>query len=156
MPTKIIRDHGHITYLADMLGKLKLPLTVSWQAGASLSRRQQRLSFRWYQDIANQTGDRTMEEVRADCKVTHGIPILSADDAAFREGWARGIGRFTFDGQREIVRLMQMPVTSLMTVKQMTAYLDAVQGEYLQQGIRLTDPEALRYEEEFGPAEGGA
>ena len=49
---------------------------------------------------------------------------------------------------------MQMPVTSLMTVKQMTAYLDAVQGEYLPQGIRLTDPAALRYEEEFGPEEG--
>lgn len=149
MPTKIIRDHGHITALADMIGKLKLPLTVSWSPGASMSRRQQRLSFRWYQDIANQTGDRTVEEVRADCKVTHGIPILSADDAAFRDGWQRGIGRFTFDGQREIVRLMQMPVTSLMSVKQMTAYLDAVQGEYLPQGIRLTDPEALRYEEEF-------
>ena len=149
MPTKIIRDPTHIFALTRLLSARKLPITVSWSQGASMSRRQQRLSFRWYQDIANQTGDRTVEQVRADCKVTHGIPILSADDAAFRDGWQRGIGRFSFDGQREIVRLMQMPVTSLMTVKQMTVYLDAVQGEYLPQGIRLTDPAELRYEEEF-------
>jgi len=41
-------------------------------------------------------------------------------------------------------------MTSIMTVKQMTEYLDGVQRHYSAQGVRLTDPEALKYEQEFG------
>ena len=97
-----------------------------------------------------------MEEVRADCKVTFVVPILSADDDAFRADWDRSIGRFTYEGQREIVKRLQIPVTSLMKVEQMTAYLDAIHGVYAPQGVRLTDPALLKYQEEFGPAEGVA
>lgn len=153
MPTKVIRNEAHIDALADLLRGRKLPLTVSWSQGDSLSKQQQRLSFRWYQDIARQLGDQDSEDVRADCKVTFGVPILSADDDAFRSDWARSIGRFNHEGQRKIVKRFQVPVTSLMKVAQMTAYLDAVQKCYLPQGIRLTDPEALRWETEFGPVE---
>lgn len=149
MPTLILRDPTHVAALAKRLMERKLPLTVSWSQGASLSKQQQRLSFRWYQDISRQLGDMDTETVRADCKVTHGVPILSADSDGFRDDWARSIGRFDYEGQREIVKRLQIPVTSLMSVKQMTAYLDAVQQQYLPQGVRLTDPEALKYEEEF-------
>ena len=150
MPTLILRDPAHIDALAKRLAERKLPLTVSWTQGASLSGRQQRLSFRWYQDISRQLGDMDTESVRADCKVTHGAPILAADSDAFRDSWQRSIGRFDYEGQREIVKRLQVPVTSLMSVKQMTAYLDAIQQRYLPQGVRLTDPEALKYEEEIG------
>lgn len=149
MPTLILRDPTHVAALAKRLMERKLPLTVSWTQGASLSARQQRLSFRWYQDISRQLGDADVETVRADCKVTHGVPILSADSDGFRDDWARSIGRFSYEGQREIVKRLQVPVTSLMSVKQMTAYLDAVHQRYAPQGVRLTDPEALKYEEEF-------
>lgn len=149
MPTKIIRDPAHITYLATILGQRKLPLTVSWSAGASRSAQQNRLAFRWYQEISQQLGDMDTETVRADCKVTFGVPILSAGDDAFRDDWNRSIGRFTYEGQRQIVKRLQIPVTSLMKVDQMTAYLDAVHGRYAQQGVRLTDPNDLRYTEEF-------
>lgn len=153
MPTKVIRDPAHIDALADILRGRKFPLTVSWSQGDSRSQQQQRLSFRWYQDVARQLGDQDSEDVRADCKVTFGIPILSAGDDAFRRDWARSIGRFGHEGQREIVKRLQVPVTSLMKVAQMTAYLDAMQRRYLAQGIRLTDPDALKWETEFGPVE---
>ncbi|MBM3603604.1 MAG: hypothetical protein FJX25_02375 [Alphaproteobacteria bacterium] len=149
MATLILRDPSHIDALAKRLSERKLPLTVSWAQGASLSGRQQRLSFRWYQDISRQLGDMDVETVRADCKVTHGVPILSGDSDGFRDSWQRSIGRFDYEGQREIVKRLQVPVTSLMSVKQMTAYLDAVHQRYAPQGVRLTDPEALKYEEEF-------
>lgn len=153
MPTKVIRSEAHIDALADMLRARKLPLTVSWAQGDSRSQQQQRLSFRWYQDISRQLGDQDSEDVRADCKVTFGVPILSADDDAFRSDWARSVGRFDYEGQREFVKRLQVPVTSLMKVPQMTAYLDAMHQRYVPQGIRLTDPEALRWETEFGPSE---
>lgn len=148
MPTKIVRDPLHIDALAALLKGRKLPLTVSWSQGASLSNQQRRLSFRWYGDISRQLGDVDTETVRADCKVTFGVPILSADSDAFRDDWESGIGQFGYEGQRRVVKTMQVPVTSLMTVKQMTAYLDAIHRTYSRQ-VRLTDPEALKYEEEF-------
>jgi hypothetical protein len=36
-----------------------------------------------------------------------------------------------------------IPVTSEMKVRQMVRYLDTVQRECLQQGIRLTDPDPM-------------
>lgn len=148
MPSKIIRTAEHVEALAILLKGRKLPLTVTWAQGASLSSRQQRLSFRWYQDIATQLGDHTVEEVRADCKVSFGVPILSRD-SAFADDWSRSFGRFGHEAQRKIVERFQVPVTSLMKLPQMTEYLDAVQRHWSRAGIRLTDPEALRYEEEF-------
>jgi hypothetical protein len=36
-----------------------------------------------------------------------------------------------------------------MTSKQMTAFMDEMQRHWVGQGVRLTDPEALKYEQEF-------
>lgn len=149
MPTLIVRRPEHVVALTERIAALKLPVTVSWTRGESLSKRQQRLSFRWYQDIERQLGDQDVETIRADCKVTFGVPILSTDSDGFREDWARSIGRFSYEGQRKIVKSLQVPVTSLMSVKQMARYLDAMEQHYRPQGVRLTDPDALRYEEEF-------
>lgn len=49
------------------------------------------------------------------------------------------------------IKLMMVPfdfgVTPLMTVKQQTRYLDAVQRHFSEQGVVLTDPEDLIHEE---------
>jgi len=43
-----------------------------------------------------------------------------------------------------------LPVTSVMTTRQMGEYMDAVQKEYRAMGIALIDPEARKYAAEFG------
>lgn len=149
MPTMVLREPQHADALAARLRGRKLPLTVSWSQGASRSNQQQRLSFQWFMDISRQLGDMTVEEVRADAKVSFGVPILRAESEAFRSSWDETFGPLGFERQRRAVEKLQVPVTSLMTVKQMTAFLDAMQRHWAQMGIRLTDPEALRYEEEF-------
>lgn len=149
MPTLVIRDPQHIDALSKRLTGRKLPLTVTWVQGAGLSRQQQRLSFRWYQDVSRQLGDMTVEEVRADCKVSFGVPILRLENEAFRASWDVTFGALDHERQRKFVEALQIPVTSLMTVKQMTDYLDAMQCHFAPMGLRLTDPEALKYEEEF-------
>ena len=47
------------------------------------------------------------------------------------------------------VKDMDLPVTRLMTTKQQTQFMDDVQRHWSGMGIRLTDPEALKYEEGF-------
>lgn len=149
MPTKVLRTPDHADALAELLRGRKMPVTVSWAQGASRSGAQNRLSQRWYSDAARQLGDRTHEDLRAECKLRFGVPILRAENEAFRLSYDRIMKHLPYEAKLEAVKAFDLPVTRLMSVKQMTAYMDEVQREFSRQGVWLTDPEALRYEQEF-------
>lgn len=149
MPTKILRDDCHVDALAILLRGRKFPLTVSWAQGAPRSSAQNRLAQRWFTDIATQLGDQTHEDVRAECKLTIGVPILRAENEAFCASYDRTMKHLPYEAKLEAVKAFDLPVTRLMSAKQMTAFMDEMKRRWTAQGIRLTDPEALRYEQEF-------
>ena len=150
MVTRVIREASDADRLAAYVrAQPRLPLTVTIVRGDPRRDAQNRLSQRWYSDIARQLADMDREEVRADCKVTFGVPILTAENEAFRVQWAAGLGHLSYEAVRKFVQVTDQPVTRLMTVKQMTTFMDAMQRHWLPLGVRLTDPEALKYEEEF-------
>ncbi len=149
MPTKIIREPIHVEALANMLRGRKLPITVTWTQGAPRSTAQNRLAQRWFTDIATQLGDQTHEDVRAECKLHFGVPILRAENEAFRLSYDRVIKALPYEEKLAAIKAFDLPVTRLMTVKQMTAFMDEMQRHWSGQGVRLTDPEALKYEQEF-------
>jgi hypothetical protein len=151
MPTKIIREPKHIQALAKMLSGRKLPITVTWTQGASRSSLQNRLSHRWYADVSRQLGDQTTEEVRAYCKLMFGVPLLQSENEAFQLAYDNVMEGRGYGERLAIIQALDLPVTRLMTVKQMTAFMDEMQRHWSGQGVQLTDPEAMRYEEEFGP-----
>lgn len=150
MATRIIREPAHVDALADLLRGLKLPLTVTWTQGAPRRDAQNRLAQKWFTDIARHFGDRTHEDVRADCKLRHGVPILRAENEAFRMSYDRTMKHLPHEEKLAAIMAFDLPVTRLMTVKQMSAFMDSVHREFAGQGVRLTDPDALRYEQEFG------
>ncbi len=139
MAHSIIRtDADREAYIA-LLRTLKLPFTGQHKQGADRSLDQNALQFLWANETAQQRGDCTFEEVRREWKLRYGVPILRRDEEAFREKYDKHIRPLPY---AEKVAFMDMiDVTSIMTVKQMTEFLDTVQRETLQQGIRLTDPE---------------
>jgi hypothetical protein len=149
MPTKILREPGHVQALAVLLGGRRLPITVTWTQGAARSDAQNRISHRWYSDIARQLGDRAAAEVRAECKLLFGVPLLRAENEAFRLSYDRTMAPLPYADRLAAIQAFDLPVTRLMTVAQMTAFLDAMQRHWLPLGIRLTDPDAMKYEEEF-------
>ena len=149
MPTKIIREPHHVDALANMLRGRKLPITVSWTQGAPRSNAQNRLAQRWFTDISTQLGDQTHEDVRAECKLRFGVPILRAENETFRLSYDRVIKALPYEQKLDAIKAFDLPVTRLMTVKQMTAFMDEMQRHWSGQGVRLTDPEALKYESEF-------
>lgn len=142
MAHRIIRTPADLEAYIATLRALKLPLTVQHKQGADRSLDQNHLQFLWANEFAGALGDRTGEEVRHDWKLRHGVPILRAEDDGFRKVYDESLRGLPFE--RKLALMAYIPVTSLMTVKQMTAYLDAVQREALSQGVRLTDPEAIR------------
>lgn len=150
MVTRVLRSVDDVDALARFIGaRDKFPLTVTITQGDKRGDRQNRLAQRWYTDIARQLGDETHEEVRAGCKVALGVPILREENEAFRQSWDATIGHLNHEAKLNFVRIMDIPVTRLMTVKQMTAFMDAMQRYWLSIGVRLTDPDALKYEEDF-------
>jgi C-terminal processing protease CtpA/Prc len=149
MPTKIIREPIHVEALANMLRGRKLPITVTWTQGAPRSTAQNRLAQRWFTDIAAQLGDQNHEDVRAECKLRFGVPILRAENDAFRLSYDRVIKALPYEQKLDAIKAFDLPVTRLMTVKQMTAFMDEMQRHWSAQGVRLTDPEALKHEQEF-------
>jgi hypothetical protein len=149
MPTKVIRDPIHVEALANLLRGRKLPITVTWTQGAPRSTAQNRLAQRWFTDIATQLGDQTHEDVRADCKLRFGVPILRAENEAFRISYDRVIKDLPYENKLDAIKAFDLPVTRIMTAKQMTAFMDEMQRNWTAQGVRLTDPEALKYEQEF-------
>ena len=149
MPTKIIREPAHVDALGILLGARKFPMTVTWTQGASKTDNQNRLAQRWFTDISRQLGDQTHEDVRAECKVLFGVPILRAENEAFRVEWDAAFAPLSHEQAVHIVKMLDIPVTRKMLVKQMTAFMDAVHRQFTSQGVHLTDPEALKYEQEF-------
>lgn len=149
MPTKVIREPLHVDALAALLKGRKLPLTVTWAQGASRSSAQNRLAQRWFTDISMQMGDQTHDEVRATCKLRFGVPILRAENEAFRVSYDRTMKALPYEAKVAAIMAFDLPVTRLMTVPQMTQFMDEMQRFWSGQGVRLTDPAALMYEQEF-------
>ena len=149
MPTKIIREPEHVDALSVLLRGRKLPLTVTWTQGALRSHVQNRLAQRWFTDISAQLGDQTHEDVRSECKLRFGVPILRAENEAFRASYDRVMKHLPYEQKLDAIKAFDLPVTRLMTVKQMTAFMDEMQRHWSGQGVRLTDVEDLKYQTEF-------
>ncbi|MHA7852229.1 hypothetical protein [Roseovarius sp.] len=149
MPTKVLRTPEHADALADLLRGRKMPLTVSWAQGAARTAAQNRLAQQWFTDISRQLGDQTHEDIRAECKLRIGVPILRAENEAFRLSYDRIMKHLPYEEKLAAIKAFDLPVTRLMSAKQMTDFMDEMQREWIPKGIRLTDPEALKYEVEF-------
>ncbi|WP_282027098.1 hypothetical protein [Limimaricola cinnabarinus] len=150
MATRVIRSPEDIDKLAHFIAaRTKFPMTVTITQGANRGAQQNRLAQRWFTDIARQLGDQTHEDVRAECKLQFGVPILRAENEAFRQRYDAILKPLPYEEKLDAMKQFDLPVTRLMTVKQMTAFMDEVSRVWTGRGFRLTDPEALKYEEDF-------
>lgn len=141
MAHRIIDSDADLESFKVLLDGLKRPFTVEWVQGRDRSKDQNALQFLWATEAASQFGDRTAEEVRHEWKLHHGVPILREDSAHFREIYDRAIKPLPYE--QKLMAMAFIPVTSEFNVRQMVRYLDTVQRECLQQGIRLTDPDPM-------------
>lgn len=131
------------------MGGVKLPLTVEWTQGRDRSLEQNRLQFLWAREAAEQRGDVTPDEVRCEWKLHHGVPILREQSADFREIYDAAIKPLPYP--QKLLAMRFIPVTSEMKVPQMIQYLDTIERECLEQGLRLTnpDPDLASYQERY-------
>ena len=106
------------------------------------SARQNRLAFKWYGEVSKQGREYTINGVRAKSKHRYGLPILLAENEAFAKGWDLVAKNCNYEEQIQFIEDTELPITSLMTTKQMNRYLTDFQNE-LGGKYRLTDPSEL-------------
>jgi hypothetical protein len=100
---------------------------------------QNAISHSWYEQLAQEGQEYNALGYKNFCKLHFGVPILRAEDEDFRHFYDGAIkSGFTYEQKLEAMNYM--PVTSLMNTKQMSQYLEAVQGHFAKQGIMLEFP----------------
>lgn len=139
MPHRVIENEADLMDLYRFFENLGYPFTAEWVKGRDRSTDQNALQWLWANEAATQYGDRTAAEVQAVWKLHHGVPILREDSAEFRALYDQMIKPLPYHMKVKGMDLIE--VTSRMKVRQMVRYLDAVQHECSEQGLRLTDPE---------------
>lgn len=105
------------------------------------SAEQNRLQWLWLQE-AEQQGDMTAGEYRAHCKLHVGVPLLRAESEHFRERYDAVVKGLDYETKISLMaEPFDFPVTRLMTVEQMTRYLERMRQYLAAQGVTLTAPE---------------
>jgi hypothetical protein len=88
-----------------------------------------------YADIAKQSDGEGVVDVRRRCKLHYGVPILRAHDEEFRSVYDKMVKPHDYEDKLAIMDFL--PVTSRMKKPQATEYIDTVQREYAQRGVRF-------------------
>lgn len=146
MVQRFIESPEGLVALIKFLEREERPFTVSIARGGARTSKQNRLFRRWLMEIQAQTEQETVEYWRGYCKLHMGVPILRNDDEAFRVGYDKTVKPLPYERKMEcMMEPIAMPVTSRMTTKQMTLFLDDMHRHFAEQGIELSVPEDLRY-----------
>lgn len=139
MVTRTVKNEDELALLITYLKGRKRPLTVEITEGRDRSSEQNRLAWKWYIEISDQTGE-DREDVRARCKLEIGVPILREAHDKFRATYDRLIRPLPYPEKLSLIRDTETPVTSLMNVEQMSRYLDIVFRRHAEIGVALTVP----------------
>lgn len=147
MATRILKDENDRRAWVNFLCAQPLPITVSSLKGAQRSKAQNRTFHMWVGQIAAETGQ-TQGEAKGEVKFAHGRPILERDNSAWLEKWGPLYKPLPYHMQ--VLAFEAIPVTSEMTTRQLAEMMEAISKQYRSMGIDLIDPEARKYEAEFG------
>lgn len=139
MVQRIVKNSDDLTLLKVYLDGRKRPFTVEITEGRDRSTEQNRLAFKWYKEISDQTGE-DIEDVRARCKLEIGVPILRDAHDRFRATYDRLIRPLAYPEKLALIRDTEMPVTRLMNVEQMSRFMDIVFRRHAEIGVALTIP----------------
>ena len=116
------------------------------EAGEARTAAQNRLLHRWFADIAKCLEGQSEADIKAECNLTYGRPILARDDPDWEGAFGYIFDSLNRPSKLKAIRVLDVPFTRRMKVKQLTEYMDQMRRDYAEAGIHLTDPEMLKYE----------
>ena len=139
MISRIVETQQDCDLLIRLIGSKPRPFTVAIRDGKHRTPPQNRLQHKWYQEAAEQLGEYDAGEYKNRCKLRFGVPILRATCDKFADMWEKSVEHLPHETKVEMMEFIS--VTRLMTTKEKTQYLDAVQKFLLERGADLTRPD---------------
>ena len=133
------------SFLGDMrdLYRTNKFIKVTAKVGKARSLDQNAISHAWYEQIERELREDDVLGVKCICKLHHGVPILRAEDEAFRTFYDGALKRLTYE--QKIAAMKFLPVTSLMTKPQLSKYLEAMRDDFRKRGVQLEFPPEEEY-----------
>jgi hypothetical protein len=135
---RLIRNADDLDLWITYLGDRKLPMTVSCVEGLDRSAEKNRLMWLWATEAGRELGEST-DEIQRRWKLDFGVPVLCESSEEYRSFCRTALKRLTRDERMEAMRFV--PVTSEMNVRQMVRFLDIVERDCLEKGVKLTNPD---------------
>ena len=143
MTSRTIRNAEDWTKFAALIADMEFPFCVVAVKGNDRTAAQNRLIHKWFGEVAAHRGDTTMQEVKAECNLSYGKPILMRDDPEWGAIFGYLFESLPYEKKLLAIRKLDVPFTRQMKVKQLSEYMDQMQRDYRGQGVQLTDPEGL-------------
>jgi HD-GYP domain-containing protein (c-di-GMP phosphodiesterase class II) len=102
--------------------------------------KQNSLSHAWYAELAESLKEETALGYKCFCKLHFATPIMRAEDEEFKQVYDSAIKGLSYEKKLEVMKIL--PVTSRMSTKQLTQYLDAIKAYfYDKHGLDLKYPD---------------
>ena len=121
-----------------ILGGIPVPFELVISDKRTRTLEQNALLHKWVEELTEQRGDVESGDVKAEIKLRFGIPILRRDEPKFKETYDRLLKPISYEEKIELIRYMGLPVTSVMSVKQLTELLETAERYYTSKGFTLT------------------
>ena len=144
MTSRVVETEQARQMLIKFIENHELPMTATITAGKHRTTLQNSLQRRWLSEIAYQMVGtfESAEHVRGYCKLHIGVPIMREENEAFRLTYDKRIKPLAYEAKIDLMMVpISIPITSIMTTKQKTKYLDAVYRYFSAKGVILTNPE---------------
>jgi len=132
-------------HLADRLGRIPLPFTVTVGPAGVRTLSQNALLHKWFGEVAKQRGDVDMLDVKGECHQKWGLAIKRRCPQ-FAWIWAQTGAKLPHEKQCKLLASGNLNVSSSMTKPELSEYMDAMSREYRQRGFSLTDPDFMKYQ----------
>lgn len=136
-----IRNSDDLSAAILHLGNMKHPFTLTTIVGEDRTKEQNRLVHKWFGEIAAQRGDVTSAEVKAECNLKYGMPIMQRDDPEWAVVFGHLFRGLDYEKKTIAIRVIDVPFTRRMKVKQLTEYMDQLYRDETARGVILTQPE---------------
>jgi hypothetical protein len=144
MTSRTIRNAADWTDFTTFMGNMPWPFYVAVVKGQNRTEAQNNTIHKWFGEISAHRGDTTMHEVKAECNLIYGRPILLRDNPEWGAVFEYLFKALPHDKKLKAIRLLDVPFTRKMKVKQLTEYMEQMQRDALNEGVVLTDPDASK------------
>lgn len=106
---------------------------------------QNALLHKWFGEIARQWNDSTLVDVKAQMHYKYGVPIRNRDPV-FNYVWANLTADLPYEKKIGLLKTGVLAMSSVMTKKELSEYMDAMALDMRAEGYTLTDPEELKWQ----------